>query len=253
MPSATFFSDGITATHTALRSRSEGMPFSGVPITSLMTSAAFLRRSTSLPSAAALRVAALIEIASIRIPERCFIRRSFARPGNLSGGLAAHAIGANAYFATSPLGRREEINSWKQDIIPNTHGINFRDETWTLRNCLATWRWRNGRSVPRPRQQAESRGCVEGFTSRDGERYRAHGALPARGASARLTQSSEHRFDLWPGRFGECARAGDGVGGRADPGRTDCWDTTPHPALLRRAPTAGPGAPSISPGERGRG
>ena len=52
-------------------------------------------------------------------------------------------------------------------------------------------------------------------------------ALQPRSASARLTQSSAHRADLWPGRHRRRASAGHGTGRGPDARRSDCERADP--------------------------
>ena len=65
--------------------------------------------------------------------------------------------------------------------------------------------WRQGRGLPRDRDQPKAYGRHQGVARGGGDRWRAVGALPARSRSARPAQSSEHRCHL---RSGEERRHG---------------------------------------------
>ncbi len=82
-----FFSDGITPTQTALLSKSLGIPFSGVPMTSLITSAALARRSASRPASAARAEAHKPRHSKISASFRIATSRPFALTSSLEGDL----------------------------------------------------------------------------------------------------------------------------------------------------------------------
>ena len=80
-----------------------------------------------------------------------------------------------------------------------------------MRDHSPARRGRDGRGLPGPGHEAQSRGRHQGPAQSPRDRSRAAGALRARGAGARGAQSPEHRADLRRGGERRRARAGDGA------------------------------------------